>query len=67
VGCTIDNAFNLRDLVLQEVVKIIMLYHIKNLGLKFKCDNLYIRHQKVLKSINKQTVKLKGWFMGVHS
>jgi hypothetical protein len=26
VECTIDNAFNLRDLVLQELVKIIMVY-----------------------------------------
>jgi len=51
VGCTIDNAFNLRDLMLQEFVKIIMLYHIKNLGIKFMCDKfLYNKHQKVLKT-----------------
>jgi len=60
--CTIDNAFNLRDLVLQELVKIFMLYHIKNLGLKFKGDHfLYNRHQEILKSIKKQIVKLTGW------
>jgi len=37
VECTIDNAFNLRDLVLQELVKIIVVCYIKNLRLKFKC------------------------------
>jgi hypothetical protein len=39
VECTIDNALNLRDLVLQELVKIIVVYYIKNLRikLKFKC------------------------------
>jgi len=31
VECTIDNAFNLQDLILQELVKI------KDLRLKFKC------------------------------
>jgi len=35
VECTIDNAFNLRDLVLQELVKIIVVCY-KNLRLKFK-------------------------------
>ena len=32
--CTIDNAFNLLDLVLQELVKIIVVCYIKNLILK---------------------------------
>ena len=36
VECTIDNAFNLRDLVLQELVKIIVGCYIKDLRLKFK-------------------------------
>jgi len=30
VECTIDNAFNLRDLVLQELVKIIVVCYIKS-------------------------------------
>jgi hypothetical protein len=29
VECTIDNAFNLRDLVLQELVKIIVVGYVK--------------------------------------
>jgi hypothetical protein len=29
--CTIDNAFNLRDFILQELVKIIVVYYMKNL------------------------------------
>ena len=33
VEYTIDYAFNLRDLVLQELVKIITVYYIKNLRL----------------------------------
>jgi len=37
VDCTIDNALNLRDIVLQELVKIIVVCCIKNLRLKFKC------------------------------
>jgi len=37
VDCTIDNAFNLRDLVLQELVKIIVVCSIKDLRLKFEC------------------------------
>jgi hypothetical protein len=40
VECTIDNATNLRDLVLQELVKIIVVCYIKNLRLKFKCGIL---------------------------
>jgi len=38
--CTVDNAFNLRDLVLQELVKMFVVLHIKNLRLKFKCGIL---------------------------
>ena len=41
VECTIDIAFNLRDLVLQELVKIIVVCFIQNLRLKFKCGVLY--------------------------
>ena len=41
VECTVDNAFNLRDLVLQELVKIIMVCYIKNLRLKFESGTLY--------------------------
>jgi hypothetical protein len=37
VECTIYNAFNLRDLVLQELVEIILVCYIKDLRLKFKC------------------------------
>jgi hypothetical protein len=37
VECAIDNAFNLRDLVLKELVKIIAVCYVKNLRLKFKC------------------------------
>ena len=37
VEYTIDNAFNLRNLVLQELVKINFACYIKNLRLKFKC------------------------------
>jgi len=36
VECTIDNAFNLRDLILQKLVKIIVVCCIKNLKWKFK-------------------------------
>jgi hypothetical protein len=31
VECTIDNAFNLRDIVLQDLVKIIVVCYIKDL------------------------------------
>ena len=44
VECTIDNAFNLPDLILQELVKIVVLCYIKNLRLKFKCGVLYNKH-----------------------
>jgi len=42
--CTIDNAFSLRDLVLQELVKIVVVCCIKNLRSKFKCGILYNKH-----------------------
>ena len=35
VECTIDNAFNVRDLVLQELVKIVVLCYIKKLILLY--------------------------------
>ena len=41
VECTIDNAFSLRDFVLQELVKIIVVYFIRDLRLKFKRGTLY--------------------------
>ena len=44
VEFTIDNAFNLQDLVLQELVKIIVVCYIKNLRLKFKCGTSYNKH-----------------------
>jgi hypothetical protein len=44
VECTIDNAFNLRDLILQELVKIIVVCYIKDLRLKFKYGILYSKH-----------------------
>jgi len=44
VECTIDNAFSLRDLVLQELVKIIVVCYIKDLILKFKCGTSYNKH-----------------------
>ena len=39
--CTIDNAFSLRDVVLQELVKIMVVCYIKDLRLRFKCGTLY--------------------------
>jgi len=41
VEFTIDNAFNLQDLVLQELVKIIVVCYIRDLRLKIKCGALY--------------------------
>jgi len=35
VECTIDNAFSLRDLVLQDLVKIIVVCYIKNVILTY--------------------------------
>ena len=34
VECTIDNAFNLRDLVLQELVKIVVISYVNKLEIK---------------------------------
>ena len=42
--CTIDHTFNLRDLVLKELVKIIVICDIKNLRLKYKYDILHSKH-----------------------
>ena len=44
VECTIENAFNLQDLTLQELVKIIALCYIKNLRLQFESGTLYNKH-----------------------
>jgi len=44
VECTIDNAFNLWDLILQELVKITVVCNIKNLRLQFECGTLYNKH-----------------------
>ena len=44
VECTMDNVLNLRGLVLQELVKIIVVCYIKDLRLKFKCSNLHHKH-----------------------
>ena len=41
VECTIDNAFNLGDFVLQDLVKIILVCYTKNLKLKFEDGTLY--------------------------
>jgi hypothetical protein len=41
VECTIDNAFNLGDLLLQVLGKIIVVYYIKDLKLQLKCTTLY--------------------------
>jgi len=36
VDCTIDNAFNLRDLVLQQLVKITVVCYVKKLKIKIQ-------------------------------
>ena len=41
VECTVDDVFSLRDLVLQQLVKKIVVYYIKDLRLKFKSGTLY--------------------------
>jgi len=41
VQCRIDNVFNLRDLVLQDLVKIIAICYVKNVILKFEYATLY--------------------------
>jgi len=40
VECTIGKAINLRDLVLQELVKIISVCYIEGLRLKLECGTL---------------------------
>ena len=47
--CTTDKAFELRNLVLQELVKIIVVCYIRNLCLKFKCFTLYHRYLNHIK------------------
>jgi len=54
VECTVDIAFNLRDLVLQELVKIIVVCCIKDLRVKFKCGTFKI-------SIKIDKVNLMGY------
>jgi len=44
VECTVDNVFSLRDLLFQEMVKINVVYYIKNLRLKFKYGTLYSKN-----------------------
>jgi len=63
VECTVDNAFNLRDIVLQELVKIIVVCYIykKNLRSKFQFG-IFIN--KYLKSIKTDKVKLTAWLWG---
>jgi hypothetical protein len=58
VECTIDNAFNLRDLVLKELVKIIVVYHIK---LKIKIQMWYFCTINVKKALKTDKAKLTGW------
>jgi hypothetical protein len=55
--CTIDDAFSVRDLALQELVKIILVCYIKDLRLKFKYD-IFI--QQALKT---DKLKLRGWLI----
>jgi len=47
VEYTIDNAFNLRDLVLKELVKIIVVWHTKN-------SKVIFLYKKDLKSVKKE-------------
>jgi hypothetical protein len=50
VKCTVDNAFNLRDLVLQELVKIILVCYIKHfpsLYIKAYYWGIYLRLQHI--------------------
>jgi len=54
VECTVDNVFNLRYLVLQELVKIIVVCCIKNLSLKFKRGNHFIYPTNVLNFIKRR-------------
>ena len=41
VECTIENALNLRDLVLQELFKTIVVCYVKDLRLKYSVYCLY--------------------------
>jgi len=41
VECTIDNALNLRDIILQELVKTIVVFYVKDLRLKYSVYCLY--------------------------
>jgi len=62
VECTIDNAFNLRNLVLQELVKIIVVCYNENFKIKIQMWYFYtINTKKVLKT---DKVKLTGWLWG---
>jgi hypothetical protein len=54
VQCTIYNAFNLRDLVLQELVKIILVCYIKDLRLKF----MFVYEYNSLPSLHTRTLNL---------
>jgi hypothetical protein len=47
VECTIENTFNLRDLVLQVLDKIIVVCYTQDLRLKFKCATLYNKHKSL--------------------
>jgi len=44
VVCKTDNDFNLRNLLLQELAKIIVVCYTKRLRLKLTCDTLYNMH-----------------------
>jgi len=60
VECTIDSAFNLRDFVLQELVKIIVVYYIKKLKIKIQMWYFYTI------SIKNRPSKIDGVVMGVY-
>jgi len=62
VECTIDKAFNPRELVLQELFKIIVVCYIKNLRFKLKCGNFYDKY-----SIKNRYSKIDVVVMGVYS
>ena len=54
VECTVDNAFNLRDIVLKELVKIIVLCCIKRLKIKICCI-LFVFLYGILKMVTEAT------------
>jgi len=62
VQCTIDNAFNVRDLVLQELVKIIVVCYIKKLIIKIQ-----MWYFCTLKSIKNRLNKIDEVVVGVYS